>query len=175
MGTICRDVLGDDVQLTAIEGYPRAITPLRDSGIYDNVVHSLIETWVDENNAPFDVAIYGDVLEHVSRRQCFRVIRRTLRFARHVIVNVPLRNLYQDAILDNPLEEHKGYLTEKCFDKRFVIREKHLATAGEGYAKLNCWIVGVRHKWTYRSIKQSLKESLLMHGGRRAKALLDRM
>src|SRR5262245_7664124 len=170
MGQLCRDVLGTDARLNAVEGCPSTVTLLQGSGTYNRVDHALINDWVKANREPFDLAIFGDVLEHLTRRQAFSAVTETLRFARNVVVNVPLRNLQQDGMEANPLEEHKAYLTEHCFLSRYVIQEMHLANAGHaatapGWEMMNCWIVGVKR---FR-LRSAIKQRLLKWGGHRMK------
>jgi hypothetical protein len=174
MGQLCRDALGSDVHLTAVEGCPSTIPLLHKSGIYNQVDEALINDWVVKNKEPFDLAIYGDVLEHLTRRQAFAALSETLRFARNVIVNVPLRNLQQDGSEANPLEEHRAYFTEHCFLSRYLIQEMHFVNAGHaanapGWEMLNCWIVG---KKQFR-LRAALKHRLLLIGGHRAKRVFS--
>jgi hypothetical protein len=171
MGELCREVLGPEPHLTAVEGCAKTITPLREKGIYDRIDVAFLQDWIRANSARFDLAIFGDVLEHLTRREALRSLDRMLLFAHNVIVTVPLRNLHQDGNEVNPLEEHKAYFTERCFDRRYLIREKHLVTPDPGYVVLNCWLTGRKR---FR-LKGFLKDRLLLYFGRRGKAWLERL
>lgn len=169
LGSLCREALGDGVHLTAVEGCTKTIQILQQNGIYQTIDHALIQEWVRTNSAPFDLAIFGDVIEHLTRREAFQVLNRTLTFASNIIINVPLRNLVQDPHEENPLEEHKAYFTEQCFDKRYILREKHIVTPDPGWVQMNAWIVGRRHI----RLKSALKNMVLKHFGRKGKRLLE--
>ncbi|MFL5341521.1 MAG: methyltransferase domain-containing protein [Gemmataceae bacterium] len=171
MGELCREELGSDVRLTAVEGCASTVDLLKGKGIYDQVEHCLLQEWVASNTERFDLAIFGDVLEHVTRGEAFATLNRVLSQVKHVIVNVPLRNLQQDGHESNPLEEHRAYLFERDFDRRYIIREKHLVGDVPGYMILNVWITGRRHL----NVKGWLKDTLLATLGRRGKWLLERL
>ena len=167
MGTICRTLLGDQVHLTAVEGCRETVALLSESGLYNRVDHALLQDWLRSNTGTYDLAIFGDVLEHLTRRQAFAAVNDALKIAPNVIVNVPLRNLHQDAFEANPLEEHKAYLTEHCFSKRFLMREMHVVSPGPGWSQFNAWIVA-RKKFR---LKTSIKHGCLFVFGRKAKAV----
>jgi hypothetical protein len=174
MGRLCREAVGASAHLTAVEGCAATVAGLQRAEIYDRVAHAYINDWVAGNRQSFDLAIYGDVLEHLTRRQAFAALGGTLQFARNVIVNVPLRNLHQDGVEANPLEEHKAYFTEQCFLRRYVMQELHVINAGSaatapGWEMMNGWIVGRKR---FR-IKRAIKEEFLLRGGKVAKNMLE--
>lgn len=171
MGMLCRDLWGDDVTLTAIEGCTQTVALLERSRIYNQVHEGLLQDWIDRNSAPFDLAIFGDVLEHLTRKQSLHALNTMLKYASNIIVNIPLRNLHQDGHDDNPLEAHLAYFTERCFDSRFIVREKHVASPSLGYTKMNIWITGQKQ---FR-IKNMIKGQLLRHFGRPAKVMLEKL
>jgi hypothetical protein len=169
MGELCREVLDGPIHLTAVEANPPAIATLRRNQVYDRIDHCLIRDWLAARRERFDLAIFGDVLEHLTRREAFAAARRALELARDVIVHIPLRNLTQDALAENALEEHKAYFTEQCWDRRFVLREKHLLTPDPGWVSMAAWIVGRKHvAW-----KRRAKDKILLHFGRRGKHFLE--
>ncbi len=169
MGELCRRILGPDVHLTAVEACDSTVELLHTTGIYSEIEHALLQNWIADNMRRFDLAIFGDVLEHLDRREVFSVLNHVLDFAKHVIVTVPLRNLQQDGNLANPLEEHRAYLFEKNFDRRYLFREKHLLAPDPGYVVLNGWITG-RRRW---NPKGWVKDRFLAIFGRRGKQLLE--
>ncbi len=171
MGALCRELKGDNVELTAIEGCTRTVALLERTGIYNRVHEGLLQDWIDANAQRCDLAIFGDVLEHLTRKQALHALNTMLRFASNIIVNIPLRNLHQDGHDENPLEAHRAYFTERCFDSRFIVREKHVASPSLGYTKMNIWITGLKQ---FR-LKNAIKGQLLRHFGRPAKVALERL
>jgi trans-aconitate methyltransferase len=171
LGRLCREVLKGEVHLTAVEGFPATVARLRENGPYDQVDQALLQEWTAKNRATFDLAMFGDVLEHVTRNEAFQALDAALTFAPNVLVNIPLRNLLQDEVGGNILEEHRAYFTERCFDRRYVFREKHVVMPDPGYEMLNGWIIGRRR----RGLKSRVRERILLHGGRRGRAILERL
>ncbi len=171
MGSLCRELHGENVQLTAIEGCTQTVALLQRSKIYDHVHEGLLQDWIDGNTQRFDLAIFGDVLEHLTRKQSIHALNTMLQYASNIIVNIPLRNLHQDGHDENPLEAHRAYFTERCFDSRFVVREKHVASPSLGYTKMNIWITGRK---VFR-LKNAIKGQLLRHFGRPAKLALEKL
>jgi hypothetical protein len=169
MGRICREVLGSSVEITAVEGWEPFVPLLRESNVYDRVDHALLQDWIAGNTANFDLALFGNVLYAVKRRETFRAINRTLRFAANVIVTVHLRNLIHKQNELNPLFESRGFFTERCFDKRYQIREKHILSPSPSYRVMNAWILGQRRF----HLKTFIKEKLLMYFGRTGKQALE--
>jgi predicted RNA methylase len=168
MGAICREILGSAAHLTAVEACPSTITILRDSGIYDKVELALLQDWIASNSDRYDLAIFGDVLEHLARREAFAAVDTALSFARNVIINVPLHDVTQNPMDENPLEIHKSYLTERSFDRRYGMTEKHVINhAGTFYYMFNAWVFG-RRKFR---LKTKVKHYCFLCFGRRAVAV----
>ncbi len=170
MGRIVREAV-PQAQITAVDGCKLTAGELAQAKVYDHVHIDMLESWIARNVERYDLAIFGDVLEHLTRRQALKAINATLRFASNIIVNIPLRNLHQDGHDDNPLEAHRGYFTEHCFDSRFIVREKHVASPSLGYTKMNIWITGRKQ---FR-LKNMIKGQLLRHFGRPAKLALEKL
>ena len=167
-GRFCRELEQEGklsrTHLTAVEGCEKTCGFLRESAIYDEVCHELLETWLDQEwkkeTPSYDLITCGDVLEHLPRRECFRAIDKMLRVGKSVLIQVPLRNLEQDAFEENPLEEHKAYLLEEDFEKRYIIAEKHTLLM-PCHHMMMVWIIGKkRHRW-----QDKIKMRMLRWGG----------
>jgi hypothetical protein len=98
---------------------------LVDKGWYDEVHHALLEGWIEAVRGHYDLAVFGDVLEHLRPRQIHRVIRRGLRTFDRLVIVVPLCDLFQGESYGNPLEVHRTYITEAFFDRYHPV-EKHI-------------------------------------------------
>ena len=109
--------------------FTTASTMLSTQGIYDEVCHSLIQDWLADDRGAYDVAVFGDVLEHLPPREIRWVIRQSLRRFKHVIVICPLHDIFQEETYDNPLEMHRAYITEGFFDRCQLV-EKHIVKDG---------------------------------------------
>jgi hypothetical protein len=124
-GRIVRGVFGRDCTLIGIEGFERSARTLRELGIYDRVDAALIQDWVERDSGQYSLAIFGDVIEHLTAREIHRVVTRCLEKFTYVIIVVPLYDIFQDDAYGNPLEVHKAYITSGFFDRYRPI-EKHI-------------------------------------------------
>ena len=136
---IAREVLGTNVHITAVEGYKIAADLLLESTLCNHVENVLLERWVDNNDKKYDLAIFGDVLEHLKPRLIRDVINKSLRIFRHIIIVVPLHDIFQRDSYGNELENHKAYIRANFFDK-YSPKEKHITYGshyGTGYDIMN--------------------------------------
>lgn len=124
-GKLVREVLGSACQLVAVEGYARTVEKLKKDGVYDQVCGMLIKDWLHSDAQHHDLAIFGDVLEHLPRREIFKTVRRALQVFGDIIIVVPLYDVCQGAAYGNALEIHRAYIDEQYFD-RFNPVEKHI-------------------------------------------------
>lgn len=75
--------------------------------LYYEVGRSDIRTWVPAECDPrWDVAIAGDVLEHMSKEDAIATLDKLRQFASYVIVSIPLGHYPQDEYEGNPYERH---------------------------------------------------------------------
>lgn len=140
-GRLVRRVL-PDVKLTAVEGYEPACAALRNGGIYSDVWSGLIQDWVSQGSERYSVAIFGDVLEHLKPGEIHDVLRACLHKFDHIIIVVPLHDIFQDDSYGNKLEIHKSYVTEHFFD-RYHPTEKHIV---EGSYTIMCLLISTRRQ-----------------------------
>ena len=71
-----------------------------------NVVHLTdIRDWDGEQFAEYDVVIFGDVLEHMTKDEAIRVWNAASA-ARHTAIAIPIVTYAQGPLHDNPYEEH---------------------------------------------------------------------
>jgi hypothetical protein len=130
-GRLVREILGRSCRLEAVEGFAPTARFLAESGIYDAVHQTLIQEWLKDHAIErHDLAIFGDVLEHLAPREVHRVLRRCLGMFQEVIVAAPLCDLSQGPLYGNPLEVHKTYITAGFFDRYRPI-EKHIVHGDE--------------------------------------------
>ncbi len=71
-----------------------------------NIVHmSDIRKWDSEQFAEYDVVIFGDVLEHMTKDEAVRVWNAAMS-ATHAAIAIPIVEYAQGPLHDNPYEEH---------------------------------------------------------------------
>lgn len=124
-GHITRAVRGNDCRITAVEGFANTAEYLRRDKNYDVVCHALIRDWLATNTQRYDLAIFGDVLEHLTRHDIFHTLRHARMYFDEIIIVVPLYDVSQNTIYGNALETHRAYITERYFDHLHPV-EKHV-------------------------------------------------
>jgi hypothetical protein len=125
IGKIAREILGEKVNLIAVEGYKKTADMLSELPLYNRVYHSRIQEWLNTNTDSYDLAIFGDVLEHLTAKEIHRVIKQSINKFEQIIIICPLYNLFQGASYGNPLEIHRTFITSNFFD-RYHPAEKHI-------------------------------------------------
>lgn len=101
-GELCRQVPSIEM-VECVEIWEPYIAQFNLTGIYD-VVHRMDVREFDDFD--FDVVIFGDVLEHMSRLEALAVYERARRSAKTVIFSIPIIHLPQGPYAGNPHETH---------------------------------------------------------------------
>lgn len=127
-------------KIIAVEGHLPTVEHLKSLGLYDSVENILIQKWLVRRNPMHDIAIFGDVLEHLTAREIHWVIDKALKYFKNIIICVPLKNIFQGVVSGNKLEVHKCYIMQDFFDS-YYIREKHLVMVTQNNFRMNVWIV----------------------------------
>jgi hypothetical protein len=124
-GRLIKESLGNRCRLVAIEGYEKTVQMLVEQGLYHEVHHELLQDWIQKDSHHYDLAIFGDVLEHLTPKEIHCVIKQSITKFDHIIITSPLYDIFQEQSYNNPLEVHRTYLTSSFFDRYNPI-EKHL-------------------------------------------------
>jgi hypothetical protein len=122
---LARKLLGKSRHIIAIDGYEKAVEHLIKMNLCDKAECCLMEKWIENNEKMFDLAIFGDVIEHLNPKLITKVLRRTLQYFKYTIIVVPLHHIYQLEKYDNKLELHNSYITQNYFDD-YPVKEKHI-------------------------------------------------
>mgnify|MGYP006305959775 CR=1 FL=1 len=117
IGKIVREIMGNRCTITAVEGYAITVENLKASKVYDNVHYCLLEDFLLDNTNTYDLAIFGDVIEHLTCRSIKKAIYDTLSYFNYFIIVVPLYDIFQDNAYGNIIEKHQSYITDKFFDR----------------------------------------------------------
>lgn len=139
-GQIVRRVLGAHCELLiGVEGDQHAADALAAKGIYDEVYPQLLQNWLSWH-APnhYSAVIFGDVIEHLKPGEIRKAMSDCMRMFDHIIIVVPLYDIFQDGVATNPLEKHQTYVTEGFFD-RYLPIEKHIVES-DGYTIMHLLI-----------------------------------
>ncbi len=130
---ITKNALHNGYRIIAVEGCPRTAAMLEEAGCYDVVYNDLIHEWLESNTSSYHLAIFGDVLEHLKPKEIHGVLSKCITVFDHILINVPLHDLSQTGeMFNNPLEEHRTYITIHYFDQ-YRPTEIHIVS-GMGYS-----------------------------------------
>lgn len=95
----------DGAHWTGVEVWGPYVMAFALERVYDRVIHGDAR-WVDWRKVgPVDLAICGDVLEHMPERDAVTLVGDLLKTARLVLISLPVVHYPQDAT-ENPFEEH---------------------------------------------------------------------
>lgn len=70
---------------------------------YNNIFIEDVRVWEDFN---YDLVIFGDVLEHMTKEESISVWKKTSMFAKYAIISIPIIHYPQGEWGGNPYEEH---------------------------------------------------------------------
>jgi hypothetical protein len=150
IGRLVRETLSPSCRLEAVEGYAPSARLLAQLGVYNVVHHELIQEWLKSRAGDrYDLAIFGDVLEHLAPRELHRVLGTCVGIFKEIIIVVPLCDLFQGPLHGNPLEAHRTYVTPGFFDRYRPI-EKHIVHGDE---------------WTIMNVRMSVCPFPQLHRG----------
>jgi SAM-dependent methyltransferase len=95
-----------DAEWVAIEAWKPYIDEFKLESKYNRVVNTDARKLNWDDLGKFDVAIAGDVLEHMSKDEAITLVDQILENCKTLIISIPIRYLPQDEINGNPFEVH---------------------------------------------------------------------
>lgn len=95
----------DDADMTAVEIWEPYVEKYNLHSLYDDVIIADAREW-DPGEKRYDVAIAGDVLEHMTLEEAYALFQRLRRCADTVVVSIPLGHYPQGEYDGNPHEAH---------------------------------------------------------------------
>lgn len=93
-----------DIKWTGVEIWEPYVEKFGLNDLYDNLI--VADARKFKTTSTYDVAIAGDVLEHMTVNEASALIRRLKKCAKYVIVSIPLGHYPQDEFEGNPYEKH---------------------------------------------------------------------
>ncbi len=95
-----------NIEWTGIEAWEPYILKYNLETLYNKLIIQDART-VDWNSIGlYDVAIAGDVLEHMSKEEAIILVNNILKISKTLIISIPIKYLPQDAYGGNPFEIH---------------------------------------------------------------------
>jgi 2-polyprenyl-3-methyl-5-hydroxy-6-metoxy-1,4-benzoquinol methylase len=100
-GKICKNL--NVSKIDCVEVWKPYIEEFSLNNIYENI---FIEDVRNFNNFNYDLIIFGDVLEHMTKEEALNVYKKSLSSSKFVIFSMPIINYPQGHEHGNPYEEH---------------------------------------------------------------------
>jgi len=107
----------EDSTITGVEVWEPYVKKYNLESLYDNLIITDARAWEPTDGVHYDVAIAGDVLEHMTADEAKALLRKLRRIASTVVVSIPLGHYPQDAWEGNPYERH---VVDDWTHERFV-------------------------------------------------------
>lgn len=101
-GTLAR-IAHEVAVIDAVEAWEPYITEYNLHDIYNNVYNVDVR---DVEDFAYDVVVFGDVLEHMTKEEALAVWDRCSKEATHAIISIPIVHYPQGHLHGNPYEEH---------------------------------------------------------------------
>lgn len=125
----------------AVEIFPLTANLLKRIHDYNEVCKEDLRNWLNRNEEKFDLGVFGDVLEHLEKRQILPCIEKACDFFEHIIIIVPSRNARQGARGGNQWEEHRAHIDEDDIHCGNIIEKRIVRKGGpeSDYFKMDLW------------------------------------
>jgi 2-polyprenyl-3-methyl-5-hydroxy-6-metoxy-1,4-benzoquinol methylase len=114
----------------AIEVWEPYVKEFELDKLYNNVYTQDVRDW---DNWDYDLVIFGDVLEHMTKEEATKVWEKVSKQARYAIISIPLGHNHQDAYNGNPFEEHvtDGWELQEILDSfKGIVKMKPMSIVG---------------------------------------------
>lgn len=90
-------------KIDAIEVWQPYIDKFNLEDKYSNVYKCDVREWDDFS---YDVVIFGDILEHMTKKEALAVWEKVSQQARYAVIAIPIIHYHQGEIDNNPYEVH---------------------------------------------------------------------
>lgn len=119
-------------QMTAIEVWKPYIEEFDLHEKYYKVYQADVRDHKDFN---YDLVIFGDILEHMTKEEALRVWDLVSKQAKYAVIAIPIIHYHQPAINDNPYEEHikEDWSDEEVLDSFSHIKDHWLGEITGAY------------------------------------------
>ncbi|MBE2255709.1 MAG: class I SAM-dependent methyltransferase [Ignavibacteria bacterium] len=96
-----------EIKITGIEIFPAYIKPYHHF-FYTEIIIKDIKDYLTEANDKFDLINFGDVIEHLTKKDALTIIEKSLNISDYVLINIPIGKNWEQSSNINPYEEHKS-------------------------------------------------------------------
>jgi len=123
------------VKWIAVEAFEPYIEQFKLTDLYDDVLRADVLEIVDDL-PPFDLILFGDVLEHFEKADVTRLLSRVRRlYDPYIVISIPTNYSPQDVVDGNVHEVHKHYwhfmeVIHACRDVDIHLMGRNIANIG---------------------------------------------
>lgn len=96
----------NDGEWWGVEAWEKNIINFNLKDKYFKVLHEDARKLEWKNLPKFDLVIFGDVLEHMTKEESQSLVNLALAHSKYVLISIPVKHMPQDAIGGNPFEIH---------------------------------------------------------------------
>ena len=93
-------------RLTGVEVWEPYIDKFDLRSKYDTILNEDVRKLDYNRLGPFDVAVAGDVLEHMTKEDAVQVVEQILRISTYLFISIPIIHYPQEPVHGNPYEAH---------------------------------------------------------------------
>ena len=95
-----------DAEWIGVEIWEPFIEKYNLNNLYNKVINTDIREFNFEEHGEFDLCIFGDVLEHMTKTECIRVVTKALDHCKRILISIPIVHYPQGMSEENPYEAH---------------------------------------------------------------------
>lgn len=105
---LMRDKFGllTDAEWWGVEAWLKNIKDFNLEKKYFKVLNEDVRKLDWDSLPQFDLVIFGDVLEHMSKEESQVLVNTALKHSKYVLISIPVKHMPQDAVGGNPFEIH---------------------------------------------------------------------
>lgn len=96
----------EDAEWIGVEAWGEYIDRFDLRNKYNTVINQDARTLNWDELGQFDVALAGDVLEHMTKAEAIELVDQILNHCNTLIISIPIIHMPQDAVEGNPFEVH---------------------------------------------------------------------
>lgn len=89
-----------------VEAWEPYIAQYKLPELYNDIIHTDVRTINWNSIGNFDVAIAGDILEHMTKEEAIALVDNLLSVSKTLIISIPIVYMPQEAYKGNPFEIH---------------------------------------------------------------------
>ena len=100
------EIILPDAEWWGFEAWQPYISQYNLENIYNHLINEDVRKYDFTQLPDFDLVIFGDVLEHMTKEEAQELVNKALDKSKFVLISIPIKHMPQGAVHGNPFEEH---------------------------------------------------------------------